>query len=306
MNVKIRFFEEKDLAAFVKLLNEARLGSYEYMPFTEEEVRTRIEHGKSRVLVAWDRGKVVGSVTYSDGYWGEEIRWLAVRRANDQRLVEDLLVTEAEKLVRGETVFTSVDLGSSEAVEWERRGYSVDGGLYQMVASVEGARAIPAVPEGIVLRSMRPGEEKSVIEVVNAVFGWERLEPDFLKKGKAESAPFNEEWVFLAECKGKILSVVVGWPAVKFNQFFGVKRGYLGPAATVPEYRSKRLASALTVRAMNFLYEKGMDTVVLHTSEQNVPSVTLLRSIGFEVGHHIKFLRKNVKQKEQTESSRAM
>jgi hypothetical protein len=34
--------------------------------------------------------------------------------------------------------------------------------------------------------------------------------------------------------------------------------------------------------------------VVLHTSELNVPSVTLLRNIGFEVGHHVKFLRKNL------------
>ena len=273
---------------------------------TEEEVRSRIEHGKSQVLIAEDKGKVVGSVTYSDGYWGEEIRWLVVRRAPDQRLVEDLLVSEAEKLVRGETVFTSVDLGSPETAEWARRGYSVDGGLYQMVAGLEGSRAILAVPEGIVLRSMRLEEEKSVVEVVNAVFGWERLEPNFVEKGKVESAPFNEEWVFLAESEGRILSVVVAWPAVKFNQFFGAKRGYLGPAATVPEYRLKRLASALTVRAMNLLYEKGMDTVVLHTSELNVPSVTLLKSIGFEVGHHIKFLRKNVEQKEQARSSRAL
>jgi ribosomal protein S18 acetylase RimI-like enzyme len=298
MNVKIRSFEEKDLTALVKLLNEARLGSHEYMPLTEEEVRSRIEHGKSRVLVAEDGGKVVGSVTYSDGYWGEEIRWLVVRRAPDQRVVEDLLVSEAEKLVRGETVFTSVDLGSPETAEWARRGYSLDGGLYQMVTRLEGSRAIPTVPEGIVLRSMRLGEEKSVVDVVNAVFGWERLEPNFVEKDKVESAPFNEEWVFLAESEGRILSVVVAWPAVKFNQFFGAKRGYLGPAATVPEYRSKRLASALTVRAMNFLHEKGMNTVVLHTSEQNVPSVALLRSIGFEVGHHIKFLRKKVKKKE--------
>lgn len=298
MSVKIRFLEEKELAAFIKLLNESRLDSFEYMPLTEEDARRRIEHGRSQVLIAEEAGRIVGSMTYSDGYWGEEIRWLVVRAASDQRLVEDLLVSEAEKLVRGETVFTSVDLGSPETVEWARRGYSLDGGLYQMIARLGGSRAIPAVPEGILLRSMRPGEEKSVVEIVNAVFGWKRLEPNFVEKGKVESAPFTEEWVFLAESEGRILSVVVAWPAVKFNQFFGAKRGYLGPAATVPEYQSKKLASALTVRAMNFLYEKGMNTAVLHTSEQNVPSVTLLKTIGFEVGHHIKFLRKKVEQKE--------
>ncbi len=282
----------------VKLLNESRAGSYEFMPLTEEEVRSRIEHGKVQVLMAEDSGGVVGSVSYSDGYWGEEIRWLAACAASNQSFVEDLLVSEAEKLVHGETVFTSVDLGSPETVEWTKRGYSLDGGLYQMVARLEGPRVVPAVPDGIILRSMRPEEEKKVVEVVNAVFGWERLESNFVDKGKVESAPFNEDWVFLAESEGRVLSVVVAWPAVKFNQFFGAKRGYLGPAATVPEYRSKRLASALTVRAMNFLYGVGMDTVVLHTSEQNIPSVTLLKNIGFEVGHHIKFLRKRVRQKE--------
>jgi predicted N-acetyltransferase YhbS len=282
----------------VKLLNESRAGSYEFMPLTEEEVRSRIEHGKVQVLMAEDSGGVVGSVSYSDGYWGEEIRWLAACAASNQSFVEDLLVSEAEKLVHGETVFTSVDLGSPETVEWTKRGYSLDGGLYQMVARLEGPRVVPAVPDGIILRSMRPEEEKNVVEVVNAVFGWERLESNFVDKGKVESAPFSEDWVFLAESEGRVLSVVVAWPAVKFNQFFGAKRGYLGPAATVPEYRSKRLASALTVRAMNFLYGVGMDTVVLHTSEQNIPSVTLLKNIGFEVGHHIKFLRKRVRQKE--------
>ena len=78
MSVKIRSFEEEDLAAFVKLLNEARLGSFEYMPLTEEEVRRRMGHGKSQVLIAEDADRVVGSVTYSDGYWGEEIRWVDV------------------------------------------------------------------------------------------------------------------------------------------------------------------------------------------------------------------------------------
>ena len=113
---------------------------------------------------------------------------------------------------------------------------------------------------------MKPYEAQKVVETTNEVFGWERLKLDFVEKGKVDSPPFNEEWVHLAEVGDRILSVVVAWPAVKYNQYFGAKRGYLGPAATIPGYRSKKLASALTVRAMNFLYEKGLDTVILHTS----------------------------------------
>jgi RimJ/RimL family protein N-acetyltransferase len=47
---------------------------------------------------------------------------------------------------------------------------------------------------------------------------------------------------------------------------------------------------------MNFLFEKGMNSAALYTSEQNVASVTLLQKIGFKIGHHWKFMRKNLPQ----------
>lgn len=294
--VQIRSYVEKDLSTLVNLLNDTRKGSYEFMPLTEKEVFARIQEGKSRILMAEDSGEIVGSVTYNDGYWGEEIRWLTVCDRTDRELVENTLVTEAEKLVHGQSVFTSIDSESPKINEWVERGYMPEGGLYQMIAKLERIRPVPTVPEGIVLRSMKPYEAQKVVETTNEVFGWERLKLDFVEKGKVDSPPFNEEWVHLAEVGDRILSVVVAWPAVKYNQYFGAKRGYLGPAATISEYRSKKLASALTVRAMNFLYEKGLDTVVLHTSERNAPSVTLLRNIGFEIGHLSKFLRKNMQQ----------
>lgn len=293
MTVQVRDFIEKDLSALVKLLNERNEGSYEFIPLTEDDVRVRIQEGKFRTLLAEENGEAVGSVTYNDGFWGEEIRWLVVQERPDRKLVENALVSQVEKCVHGETVFTSVDAGSSRTNDWIERGYKPEGGLYQMIAKLEHVWSLPAVPEGVTIRGSRSGEEKKVVETVNSVFGWERLKQGFIEKGKVESPPFDEEWVHLATLQDRILSVVVAWPAVKYNELFRGRRGYLGPAATVSEYRSRKLASALTVRALNFLFEKGMDTAVLHTSELNVPSVTLLRSIGFEVGHHVKFLRKN-------------
>ena len=47
---------------------------------------------------------------------------------------------------------------------------------------------------------------------------------------------------------------------------------------------------------MNFLYEKGMTSVVLYTSEQNVASVALLQRLGFRIGHNWKFMRKVLSQ----------
>jgi ribosomal protein S18 acetylase RimI-like enzyme len=294
MTVHVRDFEEKDLSGLVRLLNETNKGAYEFIPLSSDEVHSRIQESNFRTVMAEENGESIGSVTYSDGFWGEEIRWLVVRDRLDRILIENTLVASAEKFVRGETVFTSVDVESPRVDEWLERGYKLEGGLYQMVAELKGVRALPSVPEGVIIRSLKPEEEKQVVETVNSVFGWERLKEDFVEEGKIESPPFDEHWVHLAVFKDRILSVVVAWPAVKYNKFFGARRGYLGPAATIPEYRSKKLASALTVQALNFLFEKGMDTAVLHTSELNIPSVTLLRNIGFEVGHHVKFLRKNL------------
>jgi len=73
-------------------------------------------------------------------------------------------------------------------------------------------------------------------------------------------------------------------------------RGYLGPAATLLDRRRQNLASALTCQAMNFLFEKGINSVALHTSEQNVASMTLLQGIGFMIGHCWKFMREDISQ----------
>jgi ribosomal protein S18 acetylase RimI-like enzyme len=87
----------------------------------------------------------------------------------------------------------------------------------------------------------------------------------------------------------------VAKPDTVSTKYLHLNRGYLGPAATLPEFRNKHLASALTACAMNFLFQKGMDSVRLGTSEQNVSSIALLRSLGFQVENVRKILHKKLK-----------
>jgi len=155
-----------------------------------------------------------------------------------------------------------------------------------------GLKTIPKIPEGVLLRSLKPEEENEFVQLVNTGFEYERIRPGDIQKWKTENPPFDEEWIHIAESNGKLVSVVVAKPDVGYNRFFNAKRGYLGPAATLHEYRGRNLASALTVNAMNSLFEKGMDSVCLFTLETNVPSVKLMRKIGFEIGHSWKFMHK--------------
>jgi ribosomal protein S18 acetylase RimI-like enzyme len=141
-----------------------------------------------------------------------------------------------------------------------------------------------------------PSEEEKLVAVVNAGFGWKRLEQGVLETWKSEDPPFAEDWVQVAEVGDRFASAVVAKPDTDYITYSHVQRAYLGPAATLPEFRNKHLASALTAKAMNFLFEKGMNSVRLGTSEQNVSSIALLRSLGFQVDVVRKILRKELRK----------
>jgi ribosomal protein S18 acetylase RimI-like enzyme len=140
---------------------------------------------------------------------------------------------------------------------------------------------------------LRADEEEEFVQAVNRGFGWKRVERGGLETWKVEDPPFTEEWVQVAEVNGRIVSVVVAKPHTDSIKYLHLNKGHLGPAATLPEFRNKHLASALTTQAMNFLHKKGMDSVILGTSEQNVSSIALLRSLGFQVENVRKTLRKD-------------
>jgi len=292
MSVQIRAFTKEDLSTIIDLLNERNRESYEFIPFTEERIHSWLQEGRLKILVAERNGDFLGSAAYNDGHWGEEVEWLIVSEILNRKVIGNTLVEEIEKYVKNKTIFVAIDAGSPKANEWMERGYKTEGGLYHMIAKLDGIKPLPKVPEGIVIRGLLPREEKELIEAVNAGFGWERLKQDAFQKWKDDFPDFSEEWVHVAESDGRIVSAVVAKQDMNHDKFFGGKRGYLGPAATVPEYRGKNLASALTVRTMNFLFEKGMNATVLYTSEQNAASVALLEKIGFKIAHHWKFMRK--------------
>ncbi len=295
MTFKIRSFLNADLPFLLELLkdptSEERLL---YTHYYNGNFLSWVQERKIEVLVADDNRGPVGSVAYNDGFWGEEIEWLVACETEDRNAIEDGLVIEAEKHVKRGKVFTAVNSGSPRTKEWLQRGYFQNGGLIYMVTQLTELRPFTKTPEGALLRTLKPQEEKEFVQIVNAGFEWERVKEGDIQKWKTDSPPFNEEWIHVAEIDGRLVSAVVAKPDMGYNRFFNAKRGYLGPAATLHEYRGRNLATALTMRAMNFLFEQGMDSACLFTAETNDVSQKLLRKIGFEVGHSWKFMFKQV------------
>jgi ribosomal protein S18 acetylase RimI-like enzyme len=284
------------LPTITELLNDEFRDSREFIPFDEERVVSEIRRRHLKILVAVENGKVLGLVaTHSHENSEEHVTWLTARKGINQKIVENKLIDELEKQVDVKAISIMVDEKSSRIPDWIDRGYRLEPGFQRMSAKLDGLRSIPKVDDGIKLRSLRADEEERLITAVNEGFGWRRLERGDLGIWKTEDPPFNEDWVQIAEAERKIVSVVVARPDSDSIKYLHIKRGYLGPAVTLPEYRSKHLASALTARAMNFLFEKGMDSVRLGTSETNASSIALLRRLGFQVEHLRKTLRKKLK-----------
>jgi ribosomal protein S18 acetylase RimI-like enzyme len=294
MTIGIRGFTEHDFPILVKLLNEAYKDDFEFIPYTEEKLRTWLAEGKLKILMAEENGKIMGTAAYNDGFWGEEIEWLAIQNVPNSRALEDLLVNEAEKYVKKGKAIVGAPAASPKIAEWTERGYKPENGMHRMTAKLERKLPLPPVPEGIIVRSLKPHEEEEFVETVKTGFGWERVRMGNISFWKTENPPFDEDWIHVAEADGRIVSVVVARPDTNYNDFFNANRAHLGPATTLPEHRRRNLATILTVGAMNSLFEKGYDSAVLGAAEQNTASITLLKKLGFEIKHHWKIMHKSL------------
>jgi ribosomal protein S18 acetylase RimI-like enzyme len=302
MTLQISKLSKEHLPTIVELLNEELRNSFEFIPFSEEKVLSDMRRRELKVLVATEKHEVLGVIathTHAEEHMEEHVSWLAAREGPERTVIENALVKEVENEAKGSIVETMLDDGSSRIADWINRDYTLHPGFQRMSAELDSSTLIPEVAKGITLRSLRPDEETKLVVVINAGFGWQRLEPGILETWKSEDPPFNEDWVQVAEAGERFASAVVARPDTDAMKYLHVKRGYLGPAATLPEFRNKHLASALTARAMNFLFEKGMDSVRLGTSEENVSSITMLRGLGFQVDVARKILRKELKHQGQ-------
>jgi len=302
MTIQTSEMANENLPIIVRLLNEEYRNSFEFIPFSDERVLSEIRKRALKVFVATENHEVLGVIathTHAEGQLEEHVSWLAAREGHNRTAIENTLVSEIEKNAKGSIVEMMIDEGNPRIADWINRGYALFPGFQRMSAKLNGLKLIPKVAEGITLRSLKPGEEEKLVAVINAGFGWQRLEPGILKTWKSEDPPFSEDWVQVAEAGKQFASAVVARPDTDSMKYLHLKRGYLGPAATLPEFRNKHLASALTARAMNFLFEKGMDSVRLGTSEENISSVTMLRGLDFRVDVARKILRKELKRQGQ-------
>lgn len=283
MGERIRRVADKDLPEAVSILNKYYGGSYEFAPYTEESLLQFIREKDALVLIAEGTKGLSGIIAYFSGPWGHKIELLAIDAEKAQKETADRLVREIESCANVDKIFTTVDAAGQEIDGWKRRGYAEENAWCHMIAPLKAIEPIPQFRCSAILRSLREDEEAELVEMANKSFGFRRLSLGCVKRWREEHPGFSEEWIHVAEVRGKIVSVIVSSTDDEYNASFSGRRGYLGPAATLPGFAGMGLATALTRRAMNFLIEKGMDSVNVYTSKTNTGSIKLLERLGFKM-----------------------
>lgn len=293
--MELRPYTERDLPELVGLLNEAYKGRHEFIPYTKEKLRAELEEASSVLLAIDERGRVLGLARLHREWYGEEIT-LCAQPGPAQEEVKERLLLAIEQYARSGEVSVVVDAEDQEELAFfVSKGYRSESSFYQLIAELDKPRPLPPLPEGYLLRSLRPDEEEVFVRVVNTAYEGERLRSGVLARWSAEDPAFSTDWVQVAELKGELVAAVVARTDHEFNRHYHAKRGYLGPAATLPEHRGKGLGKALTAQAMNFLRERGLDQVSLYTWEGNPVALRVTRGLGFRVSYEWKILTKMVK-----------
>ncbi|WP_171165019.1 mycothiol synthase [Streptomyces sp. I05A-00742] len=161
-------------------------------------------------------------------------------------------------------------------------GMSLFRELRQMRRPLEGLElAEPVLPEGVTVRTFRPGADDAAWLATNAEAFAHHPEQGSLTQRdlddrKAESW-FDPEGFFLAERDGEIVGF--HWTKVHAAE----RLGEVYVVGVRPGAQGGGLGKALTTIGLRHLAASGLPTAMLYVDADNVPAVTVYERLGFTI-----------------------
>jgi ribosomal protein S18 acetylase RimI-like enzyme len=283
-----RSITEADVPAVVELINEATPEAL----VDEAEVRRWLTNPAQDIEFAlFERDGEL--LAYADIGLSEETPdrgWIDIR-VPARFVAEDLLDeaidwSEGVARARGRALVRAVAVGGSPLVaHLERRGYSPIRFSFEMRIDLDERLPTPALPNGVQLTSLRPGEERVAYAVSQEAFAdhWE-----FTPHSWEEWSHFMigddfdpELWIVSRdgdEVAGVCLcrSEAIGRPGVGYVRILGVRR----------PWRRRGLGRALLLEAFRRFGDRGAHAVALGVDGENTTgAVRLYESVGMRVEH---------------------
>ena len=279
--------DDRRTAAVRALLTKAR--GVDGKPEIEPDGPLPGEFSGGRYLLATAGNTLVGvaHVDVSGDAFGRRVAELVVdpdhrRSGHGGALVEALLAEYPDNL----RVWAHGDQSGAARLA-ERFGLTRARELLIMQVDVDDADwPEPTPPDGVSLRTFRPGtDEQAVIDVNARAFDWHpeqgALTVDELTA--TESEPwFDADGFFLAEKAGR----VIGFHWTKVHppnpaKFGGDAVGEVYVVGVDPEAQGGGLGRALTLAGLRHLRERGLGQVILYVEGDNAPAVAVYRRLGF-------------------------
>ncbi|MBT0767648.1 mycothiol synthase [Kineosporia sp. J2-2] len=164
-----------------------------------------------------------------------------------------------------------------------RLGFRLVRELQQLRRPLEGVAPgdlpQPVVPDGVTLRTFRPGADDAEWLRVNAkAFSWHpeqgRMTQADLDARKAESW-FDPAGFFVAEADGRMIGF--HWTKVHPDG-----AGEVYAVGVDPDRHGGGLGTALTLAGLRHLAGLGLDTVLLYVEADNAPALKVYHRLGFE------------------------
>ena len=135
----------------------------------------------------------------------------------------------------------------------------------------------PALPEGFLLRTWRPGDEAQWLEVIEAGYGGGWDAGTFDRCIRSDPA-FRPEALFVVEQGGRLVGVAGAFQKL----IHGDRTGYLHMMAVLPEFRRRGLGTALLRKCLIYFREQGWRDAALDTEGSRAEAIRLYLAHGFE------------------------
>lgn len=303
--MNIRQYEEADLESILELANRKNRNLHEFVPLTSKSLQLWIEDAQLLVVVAED-SQLEGFAIGERGWPGEpdeiEISMLCAETQANAASVEKSLIDASESISEANGIVTLIPIGDPRIAEYEEWGFRLDGGLLQLTRPLGEMPPQPPIMKGARIRSLKNGEEEEFVKLLNTSYARPRLTLKDLKAWHRDDPQFNYDRVQVVEYQGKLIGAGVSRTDIEYNAHYHKKRGYLGPAGTLPEFRGRGLNKAVNWHAMKSAKEHGMDSVSLYTHEENFPILKLTYDLGYTLVYHWKLLRRRKTAENQCKS----
>jgi mycothiol synthase len=238
--------------------------------------------------VALEAGQIIGWCDVWDQNKAHERFFLGPRAHPDAPAVYEILLdwglARAQSVAANGAVCRAAGNAGDEAFAGEvtKRGFNVIRHFFRMEIDLARAPEEPAWPEGVDVRTMRPGEERAVYDAILDAFAdhWDFVPTKFedWEQFMVHSSSFDPSLWLIAEDGGEM----AGFSLCRTERRPGV--GHVGVLGVRPPWRRRGLGSALLLHSFHELRARGMPKADLGVDAENTTgAVGLYERAGMNV-----------------------